>query len=234
MTPISISRAALSDVIWRCILDNAEVHKYEQRSLFALMTDLNPLRAEAQYQTGSVSGASAWLLYGTALYFKPKLIAEVGTYIGRSATALGYGAGMDNAATLLTCDASNDFDISSLPNATLRQYRKQTSTQMLEDMVQRSERADLLHIDGRLNEFDLKLMDIVTHDRTVFLLDDFEGFEKGVANAKALMHTLKEAYYVLVYPPSAALLKGYGLNAPAPTGMLLPRTLLTFSVQQSF
>jgi len=231
MTPITINRTALSRALWDRILETTELYRYEQRSLFALLTDLDPLREQADYKTGSISAATTHVLWATARYFRPNLIAEVGTYIGRSAMALGYGAGMDNSALVLTCDASNDMEIPPAPNAQLRQYRKQTSTAMFRDMIERKERADLMHLDGRLSETDLGLLVEVTHDDTVFLLDDFEGTEKGVHNAIHITNALGMAYFVLAYPPTPDQLARFDFSGTCNTAMLLPRKLLGFTNQ---
>lgn len=231
MTPLTINRAALSRAIWDRILEATDIYRFEQRSLFCLMTDLDHLREQADYKTGSISAASSWLLFATARYFRPALIAEVGTYIGRSATALGYGAGMDNAALVVTCDISNDIEIPAAPNARLRQYRKQTSTEMFSDMAKRGERADFLHLDGRLTKDDLPLLKEVTHDDTVYLLDDFEGIEKGAFNFGILIHILGIAQFWMVYPPTPEQLARFGLRDTCNTAMLLPRKLLSFTNQ---
>lgn len=231
MTPVTINRTALSRATWDRILEATDIYRYEQRSLFALLTDLDTLKEQADYKTGSISAATGWVLFATARYFRPVLIAEVGTYIGRSATALGYGAGMDNAALVITCDASNDIEIPPAPNARLRQYRKQTSTEMFRDMIERKEKADFLHLDGRLTPDDLPLLREITHDDTVYLLDDFEGIEKGVHNASTLTFTLGAAPYVLIYPPTPDQLESFGLRDTCNTAMLMPRTLLQFTNQ---
>ena len=55
--------------------------------------------------SGSICLGSALSLFLASQKRDPKLIAEVGTYIGNSAAAMGCGAGLNgNAVQLITCD----------------------------------------------------------------------------------------------------------------------------------
>jgi hypothetical protein len=57
---------------------------------------------------------------------------------------------------------------------------------MFQKLAVEQKKIDLFLIDGRLAPEDLPLLDALMHDKTVFVLDDFEGIEKGVANALLL------------------------------------------------
>ena len=63
-------------------------------------------------------------------------------------------------------------------------------------MADKGVKADLVYLDGRLSEKDIEPLLKIIHGQTVFVLDDFEGTEKGVANA--LM--LESPNAVLIYP----------------------------------
>jgi hypothetical protein len=55
---------------------------------------------------------------------------------------------------------------------------------------------DLIYLDGRLSQPDIEPLSKIVCEKTVFVLDDFEGIEKGVANALMLEHPSR----VLIYP----------------------------------
>ncbi len=138
-------------------------------------------------QTGSISRRSAELLWLIARYFRPKTIAEVGTFIGRSTLSLYQGA-KPSLEMLATCDFSYDTWRAPPGDAAnkIRYFGKTSSTQMFQTLAAEKKKIDLFLIDGRLAQEDLPLLDTLVHDRTIFVLDDFEGIEKGVANALML------------------------------------------------
>ena len=119
--------------------------------------------------TGLMLKKLAWLL-------KPKLVYEVGTYTGRSATAIMEG--MDGGH-IHTCDATNDL----FTNRGIIQFHRMMSTEMFNSLT---EKADFIFLDGRLPADDLPHIMRLSHPETVIAFDDFEVIEKGVANAMLL------------------------------------------------
>ncbi len=118
-----------------------------------------------------------------------------------------------------------------VPQAALVQYPKQSSTQMFKSLADENVKLDLLHLDGRLTDEDMALLPQLVKDQTLFTLDDFEGLEKGVANAQRLMHTLGNVAHFLIYPPERDTLAHFGLRDGCTTAMLLPRCLFQITVQ---
>jgi hypothetical protein len=55
---------------------------------------------------------------------------------------------------------------------------------------------DLIYLDGRLSQQDVEPLNKIIHEKTVFVMDDFEGVEKGVVNAMML----ESVGRVLIYP----------------------------------
>jgi hypothetical protein len=98
------------------------------------------------------------------------------------------------------------------------QYPKKSSTDMFEDLLKQKVKVDLFYIDGRLSPKDIRLILELMHNKTVFVLDDFEGVEKGVGNAMLLMQYLTG--YALIYP-----------RWNGKTAILIPATLLQFTAQ---
>lgn len=177
------------------------------------------LRDQATYNTGSLHREDMADVMDIVAYFRPTLIAEVGTFIGRSTYSLAVGAG--DKATVYTCDASNDIKLPPMPEGAARvvQFPNTTSTDMFKSLLadkNLDRKIDLFYIDGRVSEADKLLMIGLSHDRTIIVLDDFEGVEKGVANALLL----GAANHLLIYP-----------RRGAKTAVLLPAAMLKLTAQ---
>jgi len=209
MNPITIPREAFSELIWRRL-------NSPTRALGNLFDRLDLLRAEADYNTGSINHQDARDLQQIVGHFQPRVVAEVGTFIGRSTTTMAQA--MPEGGTIYTCDVSNDIKLPEIPGATIEQFPKKSSTEMFEILISRKVKVDLFYIDGRLTPKDYWLLMELMHDATVLVLDDFEGIEKGVVNAMGLMQHLRS--YALVYP------RNYGKTA-----MMLPPKLVQFTAQ---
>lgn len=213
METLRINRAHLSRLFWDTVLESTA--DQPRHDLFEQLHWLERHREHAEYNTGSVSLTTGWVLYSLAQYFKPELIAEVGTFIGRSTLALHWGA---RDAELHTCDISNDIDLDL--GIRVKQYRKQSSVEMFCALRGDEKKIDLLHLDGRITDHDLQVLP----PTLMFVLDDFEGNEKGVANLIKLAG-IEEGYQV-VYPPERETLQKYGLQGSCVTAVLLPNSLI--------
>ena len=208
MNPIRINRAALSELIWQVI---------PRRAVYCteLFAELERLRSQADYNTGSISDTDAIDLQHIVSHFQPTVIAEVGTFIGRSTAAMALA--MPKGGVIHTCDFSNDIKLPELnPDVRVVQYPKKSSTDMFESLISAKTKVDLFYIDGRLTPKDLRLIWELAHQTTVIVLDDFEGVEKGVANAMGLL----DQGHALVYPRQGGK-----------TAMLLPSALVQFTAQ---
>lgn len=176
------------------------------------------LRASADYNTGSLTQGDMMDVYRIVEHFKPRLIAEVGTFIGRSTYALAAASGSD--ATVHTCDLSNDIPLPRLAegSAVVCRYPNLSSVSMFGQMLDEglAGKVDLFYIDGRLQENDLILMRQLSHERTVVVLDDFEGIEKGVSNAMLI----GSQNHLLIYP-----------RFEGKTALLVPIALLQLTAQ---
>ena len=200
---LNLNRRRLSRAIWDTLfadLPDLPWHVIED------LEKLDPAR-----RTGSTNHASLMALWAVIRYFRPKTVAEVGTYIGKSTFVLSR-----LGADVHTCDMTHDF---KLPIATkITQYHT-SSTEMLAKM---EGKIDLLHLDGRLQADDREhLVRLCTPD-TIITLDDFEGVEKGVWNA--MQFDLSKR--ILVYPPERVLTERYAVG-DATTAIILPTLRLT-------
>jgi hypothetical protein len=143
-------------------------------------------RAKARYNTGSVPMETALLLRAMCRYYRPQVIAEVGTFIGTSTEA------MLASRAIYTCDRSNDC----LPRTdTIWTHPYQSSTEMLREI---HEPVDFFFFDGRIQPEDVPEIRRVSHAKTVYAFDDCTGVEKGTVNIAVLSPHLKD--YALVAP----------------------------------
>ncbi len=200
---IRLNQRTLSEITWRQIFENLSLIDPIRFNEFSMaIRKLEELRSQAQYNTGSISAFGALTCFALSAKIMPKLIAEVGTFIGRSAVALSLGsiAGSRQGVECHTCDSSNDFEIPKFEGINLIQYASKTSLQMFESLARESRFPELFHIDGRLSNDDLKILSCLEFQKAVFVLDDFEGIEKGVSNA-FLLNQLLGRTHILIYPP---------------------------------
>ena len=210
MNAVQIGRKRMSEIVWAIIDEKLDDDPYEEIS--EIVSTQQSLRIRAEYNTGSVSYDDAVDLYKIVKFFKPENIAEVGTFIGVSTRTMELAA---SHAHIFTCDMSNDINLGLVQ---VTQYPKKPSHEMFEDLAKQGEKIDLVYLDGRLSEKDIPHLMSVIHDKTVFVLDDFEGTEKGVANAIVL----EGGNSLLVYPRNGNK-----------TAIVIPMTLLQFVRQEA-
>lgn len=190
MNPVQIGRKRFSDIFWNII--DEKVGDFPFEKIERIVEQQQELRSQAEYNTGSLPVDDAFELYKLVKFFQPKVIAEVGTFIGVSTRTMREAM---PSAMIYTCDHSNDIDIS--PNdSQLFRYPNTASPDMFADMATKNVKADIVYLDGRLSQPDFEPLGKIVTDQTVFVLDDFEGVEKGVANAMVL----ENARRVLIYP----------------------------------
>jgi hypothetical protein len=239
MNPLSLNRARVSRTIWEVILDHSEQHHQLKDYLKQQMAQQDELRIEADYNTGSIPSSATWLNFAIAKYFDPDVVAEVGTFIGKSTISLAYGMHwakksqqVKTQKEIHTCDMSNNILLPRLPwDVVIEQYPMESSVQMFQSMDEKNIHADIINIDGRLGADDFDILPKVIKEDTIFLIDDFEGIEKGVANVFNLMMQPCMKDYSLVYPPERELMRKYGFSEQCFTAMLIPNRIVKFTNQ---
>jgi predicted O-methyltransferase YrrM len=212
MNSIQIGRQRFSNIFWGIVDEKVDDFPYE--TIEKIIWEQQRLRVDADYNTGSVPYDDAVELYKLAKFFQPKVIAEVGTFIGVSTRTMRLGA---SSADIYTCDVSNRIQVDS-KDSKIFQYPKTSSTDMFKDLAEKKIGVDLMYLDGRLQQEDLELFHKIVHDQTIFVFDDFEGTEKGVVNAMML----NGANRLLIYPREGKK-----------TAVSLPFTMLQFVPQES-
>ncbi|HLF98457.1 MAG TPA: class I SAM-dependent methyltransferase [Methylococcaceae bacterium] len=225
----------MSESIWTRVLDHAAPRQMAGTTdFFAKLSSLDGLRRQAEYNTGSISTASQWLLYALALYLAPRVIVEVGTFIGKSTLALAFGLdAADVEGEIHTCDASNSMELPCWTRCAVLQYQSCPSTRMFEELREDGYegKVDVLHLDGRLQTADLEHVNALCAPNAVFVLDDYEGIEKGVANAFAVRGITRFQGYLTAYPPTDRLLQRFGFLDRSTTALMYPSSLLRMTAQ---
>jgi hypothetical protein len=189
MNTVQIGRERFSKFFWDIIDEKVGI---TWSMIDTIIDQQQKLRKQADYNTGSLGGEDAGDLYKLVKFFEPSVIAEVGTFIGVSTCTMREAV---SSAQIYTCDSSNDITVS--PHDTkIEQYPRCTSIDMFTDLAEKGVKVDLIYLDGRLSQADAEPLSKIVHDRTVIILDDFEGIEKGVANAMMLEAPSR----VLIYP----------------------------------
>jgi predicted O-methyltransferase YrrM len=233
MLTLTINFELVSRIFWEQIFYASTLEKETTlESLRIQALEQEKLRADASISTGSISLSSAWALFCVANSINPKSTIEVGTYIGRStlAMALAMGRSAANESTIYTCDYSNSIDINSTGGVSIEQFKQIGSEQMFATLVSRKVTADLIFLDGRLTDKDAQYLPLLTRPETVYLLDDFEGIEKGVCNALKMAPALSRSH-MLIYPPDTELLRRYNLPGRCTIGGWIPTSSVTLSRQ---
>lgn len=158
--------------------------------VMAIAREAESRRAKAGYNTGTVPIETALLLRLMCAWYRPKVVVEVGTFIGTSTLAL------QASEHLYTCDRDNDC----LPSTDrITCHPGQTSSAMLQALCERGVKVDLFFFDGRLQPGDVNRVMQLSHARTVYAFDDFIGKEKGVINLGKMAtmlpnHVIAEPY----------------------------------------
>ncbi|MBM4230375.1 MAG: hypothetical protein FJ184_06440 [Gammaproteobacteria bacterium] len=232
MNNVGILKHEFSEVFWNKIFSHGAVHLSQVNTdITANHAHFEKLRANATYNTGSVPVASAVTLAMAANYFQPSLIAEIGTFIGRSTFSLALGSYLGGVTSpqIHTCDYSNDIELGfNPPFDGIKQYKKTGSTEMLLSLASKELKPEMYFFDGRLQDNDITLLSKLDASRSIVLLDDFEGTEKGVANAFKLNGFFKNQFMV-AYPPTGKILESFGLLGWCTVAALIPIDRVAFA-----
>lgn len=233
---LRLNPPSLSAVLGRQLLEAAYLRPvFEQQLLPTLEARL--LDPSLQRPTsGSIGLGSALTLFLAAQKRSPKIIGEVGTYIGNSAAAMALGAGLTGQAVqLITCDIHPCTQAPlaglTLPQGSGAHVVKGSSTQMFQAIVDKQAKLDMLHLDGRLLPDDLQLLAQLLKDDTLIALDDCEGDEKGHMNLDLLRRAGLLKQHVYVEPFSQDLFRSWNLETSSVTGLILPIKLISFTRQ---
>lgn len=165
---LEIPARIYSQAIW----DTIKYRTKEYRDIYSFDTQME--------YPATINEYSANMLRRVAFYFQPRVVAEIGTYIGRSTLAMASGMGHGE---IHTCDTGPElFKHDQWEGVFIKQYHA-ISTEMLKAIDKQARPVDMFFFDGRIQQEDLTLIAKLSVPECVYLFDDFEGIEKGVANA---------------------------------------------------
>ena len=221
MKSINLSIRNVSKIFWEIVYLNKDLLKNDFREeLFDKLNNLENLRSLANNNTGSISLSSAFSLFLLIKHFKPMRILEIGTFIGKSTISMASAMEeFTDKGEIFTCDASNEIKLPYVGNTKITQFMKQDSTEMLECLTGKF---DLLFIDGRIKNSDIKIILNLITDRSIIVFDDFEGIEKGVANLMLFRQSKEFNNHYQINPPSEEFLKLHNFHSNALLGLLVP------------
>ena len=232
MNKLSINRTNLSAVFWATVFSSTGDQKSpEWKKLESTLPDLDLNRIQASYNTGSISQATAFCLFSLSKYFKPKTIAEVGTFIGKSTLSIASGMNQGEESRIYTCDSSNDIELTFTSCVPIVQFRRKSSVEMFNQIQAESNKIDMFFFDGRLTNDDLDLIAKISTSESIYAFDDFEGIEKGTINSIILFKTLLSKSHLLIYPPETQTLVALGQRTRSLLGVAIPMKSLRFVAQ---
>jgi len=185
---LKLTPSALSQIFWQQTREK-NIHlraRFTDQLLPLLGSRLsnNNLLREG---VGSIGYADALSLFLISYLAAPRNIAEVGTYIGNSSTAIAYGACISgNLIHLVTCDkkicAMNPIEGLNIPEGNYIESMQCSSTKMFEKLASVNICLDMLFVDGILLDEDMPLLSKLLKPQTVIVLDDCVNDEKGHLN----------------------------------------------------
>jgi predicted O-methyltransferase YrrM len=236
MNKVYLSEAMLSEVFWPRLRNAATALPEATEITETILSASRIVHKRFPPETaGSIDKDAIQKLWLLARYFRPRVIAEVGTFIGRSTLALSEGAG-DSLQQMHTCDYSfAEFGIPEEFNKCFKNakkiayHAKTASNQMFKSMLgQHRESVDCFFLDGRLSAEDIEPIKMLRSNNAVFIIDDFEGVEKGVANVMLLRQAFKD---LLLLRPEVLFEPSTGLRVTN-TALMLTANSLSLSRQQ--
>jgi predicted O-methyltransferase YrrM len=234
MHTLPISAQALSSVVWRYLFASIDFELASAKiKLSAAMEECEKTRVLMSKKTGSISLASSIALYSVVRSIKPQTIFELGTFIGNSTISMALALDGNGSGDIYTCDGDNNFHLPNISKSNIYPYPRTNSLVALKDLAQKKIPIDMLFVDGRITPEDAYAMAELSHDRTFVVIDDFEGMEKGVANLMVLRSIPQFSQYALVHPPAASLIDDLGLLSGSAIALLLPKSALRFTAQDS-
>ena len=223
MKKYGITHYEIGEAFWKRVFESAEAFSYRKDELKKTLALQDSLRPKADYNTGSIDSCTEWALYSIISYFRPKTILEIGTFIGKSTISMALALDhMGCPGLIQTCDHSNGFDIGWSGKTKIIQNFKTNSTEML---LKINTTQDLLFVDGRLNDADLRILQTENFQNTVIIFDDTLGTEKGVVNQVLVDQNIKDR--VTISPPSSDILKTYNFYFPSVVSLSLPLSMLS-------
>lgn len=149
----------------------------EVKDLWAHMVlTVKPLGLEDR----SVSLQDAWYIYLLIRHYKPKIVLEIGTWIGTITYIIGQAfEDMRYDGLIYTCDKRNVF---KGPPSYIKYYNC-ISTKLLKKLIKKHRKIDFCFADANLQKKDPKLIKSLFRNKVTFATHDYKlPNDKGVTN----------------------------------------------------
>ena len=230
MSKIRINSWDLSDIFWDTIFKSQDdMCDSILQKLRACSRGADILRSKAAYNTGSLSHAESLTLFLLISFFKPIRIFEIGTFIGRSTVSMACGIDTySEEGEIYTCDFSNELQIPWQGKTKIRQFPGKTSTEMFKVLTGPF---DLGFLDGRLINDDVVQISKIINEKSIIVLDDFVGIEKGVSNALALAQAVPLKNHLLILPSEVVSSLGNKKITRSKMALFVPHSFFQVSKQ---
>lgn len=236
MNIFKINPNDLSNIFWNKVFTLTSPYVSQKLEFFKFINSLEANKKKAEYNTGSISGSTAWALYSLSYYFQPKSFVEIGTFIGKSlfSMMLGSRAGSCSNEKLIaySCDNKNNITLPKKNNLIIKQFNKKISTEMFKS-ISKNSKIDLFHFDGRIIPEDINYIKNFSTEKTIYIFDDFETIEKGIVNFSLLVENnlIDRKKFCLIKPPEEIILNKFDLYERCNTALVIPYSLVNFSNQ---
>ena len=204
---------------------------FEQNLLPVITTRLLDPKLQRS-NSGSITVGSALSLFLASNRRAPKLVAEIGTYIGNSAAAIICGCDITKqAAQLITCDINPCTD-TPLDGLNCQTEQSSGNSWIQHPNVRIYIKKGNGHDSSRWEneENDLDLLGKLTKEDTLIALDDYEGDEKGHINLDLFRRSGLMEKHVYVEPFKRELFP-LGTRTRSATGFLLPKSTIVYTRQ---
>ncbi len=234
---LRLNPATLSRALGQQFLDRgAHLRVHFETTLLPLIGKRLLDKTLQRSNSGSISAGSALTLFLMAQAKSPQIIVEVGTYIGNSAASIAFGSGLNGTSVeVFSCDINhccqNPLDGLTLPKGSYAEIFNTSSTEMFVALAKKQRKIDFLHLDGRLQEKDIKMLELLMKEDTIIALDDCVSNEKGHANLGILQASGIVKNYLFIEPFSKDIFRLWGLESYSTTGILVPMSFVQFTRQ---
>jgi len=188
----------------------------------------------------STGGSDCNFLYLLIRKFKPKVIVEIGTWIGSTCFSMAQAVRKNGVGKIVTIDIKNACQIPSEYDDIIEYNPNTYSSVVLDRMIKAGEQIDLMFNDGMVDEFGMKLINQLFHVNSIFVTHDYvPPFDKG---NDAVIEFMEHYKYIkscnILAPPidvnwkmsknsdvvnQCMIVNGSGINSGC--GSVIPRSL---------
>jgi len=139
-------------------------------------------RGPDELDSGTISVPDAKLLYLLVRYFKPKVIFEIGTWIGTSSMVMAEAMKKNNNdGHIYTCDANTFFAVDYLYQDVITTINAYSDVAL--DSIPTDTKVDFVFADGELTFATIKKLKPILHKDAIVSTHDFTlPAQKGVLN----------------------------------------------------